>query len=187
LYPSIQAADAVAKVPLLKHIVGVFGLCDASSRSLRKTLQKKSVVLYIGGIAELFLSSENQERLFIKKRKGFIKMALRTGAEIVPIYFFGNTSVLSVLNHPVLRKFARITGITMTLFWGRWFLPIPYKKKIVGVLGKPIGIPSAPKEDPSQDEIDKYHEIYVSEVTRIFEQYKKTNPDYANKTLEFES
>ena len=49
---------------------------------------------------------------------GFIKLALRTGAEIVPVYFFGNTSVLSVLSTPLLRSFARLTGVTLTWFWG---------------------------------------------------------------------
>jgi hypothetical protein len=35
------------------------------------------VVLYIGGIAELFLSSSREEVLFVKRRKGFIKLALK--------------------------------------------------------------------------------------------------------------
>ena len=62
------------RIPILKHIVGIFGITDVSSRALTKTLKTTSVVLYIGGIAELFLSSENEEKLFIKRRKGFIKL-----------------------------------------------------------------------------------------------------------------
>ena len=52
----------------------------------------KSAVLYIGGIAELFLASHSEEKLFAAKRKGFVKLARRTGAEIVPVYMFGNSS-----------------------------------------------------------------------------------------------
>ena len=36
--------------------------------------------------------------------QGFVKLALRSGAEIVPVYFFGNTSVLSVLSTTALRR-----------------------------------------------------------------------------------
>lgn len=53
-----------------------------------KTLKKKGaegcVVLYVGGVAELFLSCENEEKLYLKKRKGFIKLALQQGVDIVP-------------------------------------------------------------------------------------------------------
>jgi hypothetical protein len=75
------AAGAVLATPILKHIVGVFGLIDASANSLRKHLKKGgiegSVVLYTGGIAELFQCSSSQEILFLKSRKGFVKLALR--------------------------------------------------------------------------------------------------------------
>ena len=67
----------------MKHVLGIFGLIDASSSSLKRHFKKGGVegtiVIYIGGIAELFKSSRKEERLFINERKGFIKMALREG------------------------------------------------------------------------------------------------------------
>ena len=126
-----SAASSVIHTPLVKHVVGLFGVVDASNKSLTKWLGKgKSAVLYIGGIAELFLVSQNEERLFAKKRKGFIKLALRTGAEIVPVYFFGNTSVLSVLTGSLLRKIARSTGVTLTWFWGWGGTLVPRPNKV---------------------------------------------------------
>ena len=112
--------------------------------------------------------------------------ALRTGVEIIPIYFLGNTSVLSVFKSPFLRKIARATGASITAFWGRFYLPIPRARKIVGVLGKPLGIPSTPIPEPTQEQVDEWHGKYLAEVTRIFEQYKCTNPDYKDKALRFE-
>jgi hypothetical protein len=79
------------QTPFIKHIVGVFGICDASAKTLKRTLARRSVVLYPGGIAELFLCDHEQERLFVHKRKGFVKVALQAGVDIVPVYFFGNT------------------------------------------------------------------------------------------------
>ena len=52
------AASVVTKVPILKHVMGVFGLIDASKKSLVKHFGRGgvegSVVIYIGGMAELF-------------------------------------------------------------------------------------------------------------------------------------
>jgi len=118
-------ASSVMNFPIVKHIVGIFGMCNAAGPALTKQLQKSSVVLYIGGIAELFLSSSSEEVLFVKKRKGFIKLALKTGAEIMPVYFFGNTSVMEVARYDFLRRFGRLTGMSLTWFWGRWYTPIP--------------------------------------------------------------
>ena len=162
-------------------------MVDASNKSLSRWLGKgKSVVLYIGGIAELFLVSRSEERLFARKRKGFIKLALRTGAEVVPVYFLGNTSVLSVLTGGTLRRVARSTGITLTWFWGWGGSLIPRPNKIIGVLGKPLGIPTTPIPEPTQEQIDEFHDKYLAEVKRLFDTYKAYNPDYAGKTLMFE-
>jgi len=182
-----SAASSVMVTPLVKHVVGLFGVVDASNKSLTKWLGKgKSIVLYIGGIAELFLVSQNEEKLFARKRKGFIKLALRTGAEVVPVYFFGNTSVLSVLTGSILRKIARSTGVTLTWFWGWGGTLVPRPNKIVAVIGKPLGIPAAQTAEPTQEQIDHFHALYLAEVQRIFDTYKVYNADYMNKQLSFE-
>ncbi len=94
-------ASSLFSFPILKNVVGIFTLVDASAASLRKVLKRPgiegTVVIYIGGIAELFKSSRDEERLHLSSRKGFIKLALREGVDIVPVYLFGNTSILSVV------------------------------------------------------------------------------------------
>lgn len=42
------------------------------------------------------MSTPAEERLYVGKRKGFIKLAMRTGSEVIPCYYFGNTTVLEV-------------------------------------------------------------------------------------------
>jgi hypothetical protein len=75
-------AGAVLKTPFIKHIIGIYGMIDASRKSMVKHLSKGgaegSLVLYTGGIAELFFCSESHETLYLKERKGFIKLALTT-------------------------------------------------------------------------------------------------------------
>mmetsp|Transcript_26538 Transcript_26538/g.44427 ORF Transcript_26538/g.44427 Transcript_26538/m.44427 type:complete len:339 (-) Transcript_26538:234-1250(-) len=177
-------ANVVMKFPLVKHAVGIFGTCDASPRTLKKTLAKRSVVLYPGGISELFLCDEKEERLFVKKRKGFIKVALQSGVDVIPVYLFGNTQVLKVAKSPVLRAMSRAMGVTITWFWGVWGTVVPFEKKIVSAMGRPLGLPHI--LEPTPEDVEKYHALYVSEVQRIFDAYKGTNPDFAKKDLIFE-
>eukprot|EP00522_Entomoneis_paludosa_P003309 CAMPEP_0172471530 /NCGR_PEP_ID=MMETSP1065-20121228/67866_1 /TAXON_ID=265537 /ORGANISM="Amphiprora paludosa, Strain CCMP125" /LENGTH=291 /DNA_ID=CAMNT_0013229633 /DNA_START=215 /DNA_END=1090 /DNA_ORIENTATION=- len=180
-------ADAVLHTPILKHVMGIFGLISASKKSLIKTMTKNkgvqgTVVLYVGGLAELFLSDENEERLYLKNRKGFIKLSLQTGVDIVPIYMFGNTTVLSVMKHGLLSSLSRKLGASLTYMWGKWYLPIPRNDcKLLYVSGKPVGIPHIP--EPTQADIDKYHALYCDQVQRLFEKYKEKVPEYKHKKL----
>jgi len=104
-------ASALLVTPILKHVMGIFNLISASKSSLKKQLKRGgiegTVVLYVGGIAELFLSSEEEEVLYLKNRKGFIKLALQEGVDIIPTYLFGNTTVLSVIKTGLLANLSR--------------------------------------------------------------------------------
>ena len=165
--------------------MGIFGLISASKKNLIQTFQKKgaegTVVLYVGGLAELFLSCEQEEKLYLHKRKGFIKLALTQGIDIVPVYLFGNTSVLSVLKTGILATISRKLQVSLTYVWGRWDLPIPREVKLLYVTGQPLGLPKI--EHPTQQDIDKYHKQYCDQVTRLFEKYKEELPEYKHKKL----
>jgi len=179
-------ADVVLWTPILKHVIGIFGLISASKKSLVETLKKKgfpgTVMLYTGGIAELFLSDEKEERLYLKNRKGFIKLSLQTGVDVIPVYLFGNTTVLSVLKTSLLPTLSRKLGISLTYMWGKWGLPIPRNDcKLLYVSGQPIGIPQIPH--PTQEDIDKYHNLYCLQVQNLFDKYKEKVPEYKHKKL----
>ena len=181
-------ADALLITPVLKHVLGVFGLISASKASLIRALKRPGpqgcVVLYVGGMAELFLSCGNQERLYLKARKGFIKLALTQGVDVVPVYLFGNTTVLSVWKTGVLAELSRRWQVSLTYVWGRWGWPIPRPTKLLYVSGQPLGLPHI--ENPTQDDIDKWHAKYCEQVKRLFDTYKERVPDYKHKQLEIQ-
>ncbi|CAM9358273.1 unnamed protein product, partial [Heterosigma akashiwo] len=175
-------ASSVRYLPIVKHAIGMYGeIVDASKKSLMRALQKDSVALYIGGIAELFLSSTKEEVLYLKRRKGFIKLALQSGADVVPSYLFGNTAALSIVQNKYLAHFARKFGVSISWIYGRWGLPIPRPVKMLVVVGRPLGLPHIPS--PLQEDIDKWHAVYVAEVVRIYNKYKEKHPVYREKKL----
>ena len=176
------AASIVLKTPLLKHVMGIFNLIDASAINLKRHFKSGgSVVIYIGGIAELFKTSRTEERLYLRNRKGFIKLALTEGVDIVPVYLFGNSSVLSVLTQGPLVALSRKVQASLTIFWGKFYLPIPRDEKLLYVVGKPMGLPHI--LNPTQDDIDKWHEKYCIEVRKIYETYQEKLPMYKHKKL----
>eukprot|EP00585_Thalassiosira_rotula_P011848 CAMPEP_0196160126 /NCGR_PEP_ID=MMETSP0910-20130528/46668_1 /TAXON_ID=49265 /ORGANISM="Thalassiosira rotula, Strain GSO102" /LENGTH=298 /DNA_ID=CAMNT_0041425051 /DNA_START=54 /DNA_END=951 /DNA_ORIENTATION=+ len=180
-------ASVLLNVPLLKNLMGIFNLAyfnlvDASASNMKRILKEGgNIKIYIGGIAELFKCCRTEERLYLKKRKGFIKLALRAGVDIIPIYCFGNTSVLSVLTHGPLAALSRKLQASLTLFWGKWYLPIPRDEKLLYVVGKPLGLPHI--VEPTQEDIDKWHKVYCDQVRDIFEMYKEKVPLYKHKKL----
>ena len=49
----------------------------------------KNVALVPGGFEEATLACKHENRLYIKKRKGFIKYALKHGTTLYPVFTFG--------------------------------------------------------------------------------------------------
>lgn len=178
-------ASSLLHTPILKHVMGIFGLVDASSKNFTKHVRKKGkegcIFLYAGGIAELFKSSSTEERLYLKKRKGFIKVALREGVDVLPIYLFGNSNVLTILKSGPLATLSRKLQVALTYFWGKYYLPIPVDYKILYVRGKPLGLPHIP--EPTNEDVDKWHAKYCEQVEYLFEKYKEKVPMYKHKKL----
>jgi hypothetical protein len=179
-------ASVLLSTPILKNVMGIYGLTAASSGNISNILNKGvgmkgCIVIYIGGIAELFKTCNEEERLYLQKRKGFIKIALRNGADVIPVYLFGNTSVLSVLKTGFLASLSRKMQMSVTYFWGKWFLPLPRDDKLLYVRGKPMGLPHIP--DPTEDDINKWHAKYCDEVRRLYNENKEKVPAYKHKKL----
>jgi hypothetical protein len=120
--------------------------------------------LYIlpGGVAEVFLAHPGRHAIKAKRR-GLMKLALQTGASLVPVYVFGGndfyhhlatygtedavgeTQVQRKLRRSdtnligrVQEKFSRLFQAGFTVFWGQYGLPLPYQIKCTMVLGDPI-------------------------------------------------
>merc|ERR1711988_37673 len=161
---------------------GMFGVIDASSKTLSKRLSRSppigetsSVVLYIGGMLELFFSSPKREAVFLSGRKGFIKLAMRQGADVMPIYMFGNTTVLSAITWGPLASLSRKLGVSVTFFWGRFGLPCPKQVRLTYVRGRPLGLPHIP--EPTDKDVDHWHAQYCEKLDQLFERYKSLSAD----------
>ncbi|CCF44371.1 diacylglycerol O-acyltransferase 2B [Colletotrichum higginsianum] len=144
----------------------------------------RAVTIVVGGARESLEAQPGTLRLILKGRKGFIKMALRTGADLVPVLGFGENDLydqLSPRTHPWVHNFQmfvlRVFKFTLPALHGRGILNydvgmMPYRRPLNIVVGKPIKMTTSPTAQPSQEEIDRYHGLYVAELQTIWDTYK---------------
>lgn len=138
----------------------------------------------VGGAQEALYARPGVYKLVLRKRKGFVKAAIQTGASLVPVFSFNEVEVFDQPNNEPgtkIRKFQdlvkKYTGIAPAIFIGRGFFQysfglIPRRHPIQTVVGAPIKV--AKNESPSNEEIDKVHANFIVALEQLFEDHKKT-------------
>ncbi|CAI5451985.1 unnamed protein product [Caenorhabditis angaria] len=159
------------------------GMIDCSRESIKYVLEDKSkgkaVVLVVGGAEEALDAHPGHHILTLKKRKGFIKIALQTGAQLVPCYSFGENDIFNQADNPkgsTIRHFQtamkKIMGFSPPAFHGRGvfnytFGLLPFRKPINTVLGAPIRVIKT--EHPTDEQIEELHKEYMTKLRELFD------------------
>jgi len=173
MYGTFAVAPIVLRLPLLRQFFGLMNITDSSWRNLITRLRSLNVSICPGGIAEIFLISATDEYLYLKARKGFCRLSIVSGAEIVPIYMFGNSTLFDFVRVSAdswLTRFLRKMGIAIMLYWGRWGLPIPYRRKLTIVCGIPIPVTQC--DNPTKEQVDELHSRVIDNVQLLYDKYK---------------
>lgn len=180
------------RVPLLREYLLGLGVNDVSSTSCRRNLGRgpgASIMIVVGGARESLETKQGHADLVLEHRKGFVKMALKTGASLVPVFSFGENDVFGVYHSSRLAKFQirmqKKLGFAVPFFFGRALTGgvlhrlfglnvgvMPLRVPIHSVVGRPIHLEKV--EVPSQEQIDEAHKSYVKELKRIYEEWHKT-------------
>ncbi|CAG9559595.1 unnamed protein product [Danaus chrysippus] len=175
------------RVPFFRDLVLALGCCASSQESLLHLLDKKNykgkcVALIVGGAAEALDSHPGEYKVILSRRKGFIRIAMKSGAPLVPVFSFGETDVFRPLDNPqdsLLRKFQekvrQLTGISPMFPIGRGvfqysFGVLPLRSPITTVVGKPMEIVKNP--DPTNEEVDEIHKEFIRRLIELFETEK---------------
>ena len=66
-------------------------------------------------------------------------------------------------------KICSFTSIMPLLYYGKWFV-VPFQRPVTVVFGNKIQVDKI--EFPTVQEIDSLHEMYMKELTELFEKYK---------------
>jgi 1-acyl-sn-glycerol-3-phosphate acyltransferase len=175
------AANAAIRVPIFKQILVGMGVIDASRSSARRALETfpNTIGISTGGVAEVFETTTDDECIILKERIGLIKLAIRTGADLVPCYMFGNTKLLCCwagdgipYGRPILEKISRKIGFALIILYGRYGLPIPFRVPILAVKGKAISTFHIKCEEPTNEQIAKIQERLINDMQKLFDDHK---------------
>lgn len=164
------------------------GYIAASQSPILETLIKKeeNVGIILDGIDGMFSCCPEQEIAAILQRKGIVKIALKAGVPLVPVYGFGHTSLWTIVVDPfgLLQYMSKLLGISLVPFFGRfgWFLGPPRRLPVAVCLGEPVKCPRI--DNPTQDQIDKYHQELLDSYHELFEKHKVAY-GWKHKTLKF--
>ncbi|EME80472.1 uncharacterized protein MYCFIDRAFT_118400, partial [Pseudocercospora fijiensis CIRAD86] len=197
LFPGITntllTLDSNFRIPLYRDYALRMGLASVSRESCENILSHggpngegmgRAITIVVGGARESLDAKPYTLRLVLKRRKGFVKLAIRTGADLVPILAFGENDLydqFDASSHPYVHKaqllVKKFMGFTVPLFHARGVFNydvgmMPYRRPINIVVGRPIPIIQAKTPDPSY--VDKIHAKYVEELERIWDDWKDT-------------
>ena len=154
----------------------------------------RAITIVIGGARESLDALPYSLRLVLRRRKGFVKMAIRTGADLVPVLAFGENDLYDQFqadSHPTIHNFQllvkKLLGFTIPLFHARGVFNydvglMPYRRPLNIVVGRPVRVAQASK--PAQEDIDRVHEEYVQELERLWDLWKDDFAPHRQSELE---
>ncbi|XP_069375038.1 2-acylglycerol O-acyltransferase 1 isoform X7 [Paralichthys olivaceus] len=189
-YFPIKLIKTVDLDPRKNYIFGFHphGLVSSSKSSLSYLVNRPEggnvAVIAVGGAPESLDARPGALTLQVRNRKGFIKLALKYGAQLVPVFSFGENELFDQMENPsgsnlrtLQNRLQSIMGFAVPLFHARGvfqysFGLMPYRKSIHTIVGKPILVAQTPC--PSSEDIESLHQVYLTCLNDLFEQNKHT-------------
>ncbi|KAI8037106.1 diacylglycerol O-acyltransferase 2 [Drosophila gunungcola] len=195
--PKVATLDQNFLTPIGRGLLRAWGLVSVSKEALVYLLTKSNdpkhkdnrdgftsnaVAILVGGAQEALDSHPGKYILTLKDRKGFVKMAIRTGSSIVPTFSFGEVDIIDQVANPpnsAVRRFQdfvkKFTGISPMIPVGRGifnytFGILPNRRRIVQVVGAPIDVIKSDQPDAAY--VDKIHQQVIDDLEKMFAKYK---------------
>ncbi|KAK3372533.1 diacylglycerol acyltransferase-domain-containing protein [Podospora didyma] len=191
---SLLTLDSNFRIPLYRNYILSMGIQSVSKESIVNILTRggpnnegmgRAVTIVVGGARESLEAQPGIMHLVLGERKGFVKVAVRTGADLVPVLAFGENDLydqVSPKTHPKLHKLQmfvlRTLKFTLPFLHGRGIFNydvglMPYRRPLNVVVGKPIKVQQILEGNAvPQAEIDRLHGLYVRELEKMWETYK---------------
>lgn len=167
-------ANAILHIPLLGLMLRWLNCTYATRTHLEECLARGNAIVIPDGIAGMYHSDCQEERVYLSKRHGFIRAALEQGSLLVPCFWFGHSQLWSIWpkHDSWLAALSRRWRFSLIWFWGaRWVPPLPQRVPLTLVIGR--GIPCPKTEHPTQAQVEAVHAEFTQALSRLYFQYAK--------------
>lgn len=186
----------MTRIPFGREILLWLGVGNVDRKACEHHLNNsqpgRSIAIVVGGAQEALDAIPNTLKLTIANRKGFVRVALHTGASLVPVLCFGENELFEQVQHPLLRKvqdaLQERMGFSLPLFLGRGVLQysfglLPHRQPIHVVFGTPISCLKT--AEPTQEQVDEVHAQYLCQLRQLFDDHKDSLMPKRKDTLVF--
>jgi len=164
--------------PVVKDWLRTLGFQPCTAKHMRRALdQGLNAAIVPGGVKEVVFSGRvDRERLYLKNAFGFCKIALQTGAPLVPVYTFGESLSVGPDWVPFFELRRRLSywadaPIRYLSLCQRWLLPFP-NGRLVTVVGAPIAV-GEKTEKPTRGQVRELHARYCAALLELIESTKE--------------
>eukprot|EP00586_Coscinodiscus_wailesii_P012624 CAMPEP_0172514380 /NCGR_PEP_ID=MMETSP1066-20121228/259710_1 /TAXON_ID=671091 /ORGANISM="Coscinodiscus wailesii, Strain CCMP2513" /LENGTH=850 /DNA_ID=CAMNT_0013295025 /DNA_START=29 /DNA_END=2581 /DNA_ORIENTATION=+ len=167
----------VSLVPGYRFFMGMRGGCQPVERKrLVKVMRTgQNVSLVPGGVHEMLKCTPHQKTYNVSiKHKGFVRLAIQEGYDLVPTFFFHANDQFNnpMLNLQLWTYRATKIPIGVPLYTNKYYIPMSNRNPIRVALGRRICIEKK-NAHPSEEEIEALHRMFYEEVARIWNKYKE--------------
>lgn len=181
-------------LPLVREVFLAAGWRDASRPVAAAALRGgASLYIIVGGEAEALLSAPGRDDAVVAGagRRGFVRLALAHGAQLVPYYTFHNTDTYrtSAACYGARRWLSKVAQICLPLWAGRAGSALPYNVRLSVAVGAPVPFPkgyvpppppgaagdaaaAAAAARPDDALVDAYHAAFIAALRQTFERHK---------------
>jgi len=164
--------------PVVKDWLRTLGFQPCTAAHMRRALDAGlNAAIVPGGVKEVVWSGRvDRERLYLKNVFGFCKLALQTGAPLVPVYTFGESLSVGPDWLPFFESRRRLSylidaPIRYLSLTQRWLLPFP-NGRLVTVVGAPLAVGER-TENPTRKQVGELHARYCAALLELIESTKE--------------
>ncbi|KAF4207017.1 hypothetical protein CNMCM8927_004112 [Aspergillus lentulus] len=193
LFPGITNTllmkDEAFYQPLYREFLLSSGISGVSRSSCIRHLTRgghdgqgmgRAITITVGGSREYNIARPGTMGVVIRIRKGFVRVAVETGADLVPVIAFGENELFDCVNvssSTVLGLVARVwewaVGHKVAFSTGRFNIFCPHRRPVNVVVGNPIAV-TQQRWDPDQKYIDQLHGEYIKALEKLWDNWRDT-------------
>ncbi|KAL5340196.1 diacylglycerol acyltransferase-domain-containing protein [Aspergillus crustosus] len=203
LFPGIKntmlVKDQMFTTPLLREYLFFRGQSGVSRDSCIQHLTRggydlrgmgKAITISVGGSREYRIAKPGTMGIVIKIRKGFIRLAVETGANLVPVLVFGENDLFAPLEISswsvkglIAWAWEKAVGHKVAFSLGRFNIFCPFRRPLHVVVGKPVEVKQQ-RFDIQDEYVEELQGKYVDELRGIWENWRETFGEDASVKFE---
>lgn len=179
-------ADVLLAVPVIGDYLTLVNTKPATEKVINGLLAAgTSIALYPGGIHEQVRTDADAESLYFPAKLSFVRLAIKHGVDLVPMYTFGENQLWPTSNFSkavnmwvygkiglgnILLHSPILNLPTSALLPSPLLMPA-FKSPVHFRAGDPVRVGPA-NDNPSEEKVQAVFETYVASVMTLFDEHK---------------